>query len=199
MRDFAILVCGAGRCGSSMVMQMLSAGGVPCAGAFPSFEPDESGHIPLKQDWLLTLRGRAAKVLDPHRGLRSSPVPLRVIWLNRDPKQQARSQAKFFREFLGESLPRNATRKLAASYSADKAAAMAIFRRLNAPVMELHFERIIDMPRTAAGMISDFICGFDEASAAACVLRRDAACAPDMGIELSLIAEAEPNTTTHSE
>ena len=47
-----IIVSGLGRCGSSLVMQMLHAGGVECLGAPPAFEPPESSPMYLTRDWM---------------------------------------------------------------------------------------------------------------------------------------------------
>jgi hypothetical protein len=38
-----IVVAGLGRCGTSLVMQMLAAAGLPCVGSFPDFEDDRTG------------------------------------------------------------------------------------------------------------------------------------------------------------
>ena len=43
MKRPTVFVCGHGRCGSSMVMQMLDAGGFPCFGEYPAYEPEEVG------------------------------------------------------------------------------------------------------------------------------------------------------------
>lgn len=40
--DTLILVCGFGRCGSSLVMQMLDVGGLPVVGSFPDYERAEA-------------------------------------------------------------------------------------------------------------------------------------------------------------
>ena len=60
-----VIVSGLGRCGTSLVMQMLAAGGIDCYGPFPAYEPEGLG---MGRDLpsLLALR-KAFKLLDPHR------------------------------------------------------------------------------------------------------------------------------------
>jgi hypothetical protein len=91
-----IMVAGLGRCGTSLALQMLAAGGVDCVGPYPSFEDAE--HDQLRRtapaEWAARAAGKAVKVLDPHR----NPPPIgpayRVLWLFRDWADQARSQLK---------------------------------------------------------------------------------------------------------
>ncbi len=86
-----VLVTGLGRCGSSMVCQMFHAGGAEVAGEYPSFETPES----FSADWVVEQlsAGRVVKVLDPHR-YDLPALDTNVIWLDRNPKQQARSIIK---------------------------------------------------------------------------------------------------------
>lgn len=60
-----VIVSGFGRCGSSMTMQMLAAGGIECLGEWPSFEHPKA--LKLDMAWLRAQEGKALKVLDPHR------------------------------------------------------------------------------------------------------------------------------------
>ena len=89
------IVSGFGRCGSSLVMQMLEAGGMPCSGEYPAFE-DEAGNLLLADmlslDYMQTLEGKAVKLLDPHRGKIPKGPEYHVLGCSRDYGEQARSQ-----------------------------------------------------------------------------------------------------------
>lgn len=192
-RDRSIVaVCGFGRCGSSMTMQMLHAGGVPVVGEFPAFEDEHVSCIPIDLLWLECQRGKALKILDPQRVLKRAP-PLRVIWLDRDAKEQARSTIKFMSAMSGGTMQfaRDSVRRLAASYSQDRRAAMALFARLQASVLVLRFEDVLSDPVAVAAKMSSIVGPFNERAAAAAVLRRPASCAPDMSIEQSFIERSE--------
>ena len=60
LSDTILLICGHGRCGSSLVMQMLAAGGVKCAGKYPDFEPDEV--IPARFSAVIFVRSERAAI-----------------------------------------------------------------------------------------------------------------------------------------
>jgi hypothetical protein len=60
-----ILVAGLGRCGSSLVMRLLDAAGVPTVGTFPAFEEQTLPRDAL--GWVEAYAGRAVKVLDLSR------------------------------------------------------------------------------------------------------------------------------------
>lgn len=153
-----VIVAGLGRCGSSLVMQMLDAGGLPVLGSYPDYEPaivKEVNERPAA--WLEATAGRAVKALDPHRW-RPPPGDHRVIWLTRDVKQQARSGLKL----LGGRTDREARRRMTAGLTVDyrhgfrAAAVLTPF-----PVLELSFETLIRNPRRAAGTLSFMLGGLD--------------------------------------
>src|SRR5690242_18079420 len=100
-----IIVSGLGRCGTSLVMQMLDAGGIPCHGPFPAYEPDDVG-VGRDLAKLLAIP-KAFKMIDPHRdALFPSMQGVRVIWIDRDFEEQARSQVKMVETFGGFKVPR---------------------------------------------------------------------------------------------
>lgn len=61
-----VLVCGLGRCGSSVTMQMLQAGGYQTFGDWPDFEPEEAGSSRNIPHLLSLIDTSAVKILDPH-------------------------------------------------------------------------------------------------------------------------------------
>ncbi|WP_337846840.1 hypothetical protein [Sphingomonas sp.] len=183
-----VLVAGFGRCGSSLVMQMLHAGGMPCDGTFPDFEAI-SLHLMSHDAWIARTRGRAVKVLDPH--LYPPPVgpDYRTIWLTRDPSEQARSALKL----IGGPDTRHARRAFARSYVKDRRKAIQALMKADAHragILELSFEAIIREPLRVASSIAAFV-GIEGrvpvAQMAKCVIPRPVTCLPFM-LERQLIA-----------
>jgi hypothetical protein len=192
MGDTSIGVCGFGRCGSTMAMAMLAAGGIPlAAGSNPrSGELDDLDGLSAVE-----LAGRAVKLLDLVVRQPLPPANWRLIWLDRDPVQQAKSTVKFLRGIAGVDLRADAVDQLAASYMSDRPDAL---RRLRAtgPVLVLEYERVLAQPKRAARRLALHVAGvddltavrpsglwFDVRAAAAVVHRRDGSCRPDLAFE----------------
>lgn len=187
-----VLVSGLGRCGTSLMMQMLAAGGWPVYGpdesTFPAFEHPvntRGDHVPAGPGIL--------KWLDPH----SFPPPpfSRAIFLVRDLREQARSQVKLAEHmtaglpaFTPENVP-----ALARYMREEELAARAALRR-RGPVLVVRFEDLIAHPAVVMRAVSDFADVRLDIEAAVRQVRprpTGAACAPDMRMEESLIAESE--------
>jgi len=184
MSEPTIIVAGLGRCGTSMLMQMLHRGGVACVGEWPAFEVPEVRER-VTPAFIEASRGKAVKVLDPHRvGL---PGDVRVIWLDRDHRQQARSHAKFLETMTGMRYDRAGRRALAASLVRDTHAAMGVIG--SRPVMRMRFEQVLADPRMAAVWLGEFTRapGFDVGAAARAVRPRGPECAPDLAMEMMLM------------
>lgn len=182
-----IAVCGFGRCGSSLVMQMLAAGGVPCLGEFPAFE-DDLAREPMTAAFASACAGRAVKLLDPQRvGL---PPGARVIWLDRDTAEQAKSFAKFLRMVAGRPCSRDQRRSIERGLFADRREAMRSIG--GRQVLKLCFEQLLAEPAAAASQLGAFTDwpAFNAAAAAGAVRHRTPRCAPDMAMELRLLTEA---------
>lgn len=186
----ALLVCGFGRCGSSMLMQMLNAGGYPCAGSAPDFE-DPVAKNPITASVLASYRGRALKVLDPQR----SEIPLddtRIIWISRDTRQQAKSIAKFLNATTGLQMSREHVRNLRAQLDRDQAIVDRYVLRSRL-TLRMFFEGVLHDPHTAARRLAWFTAwpGFDVDAAAAVVQRRHPACADGLDMEVRLMRAAD--------
>ena len=181
-----IIVAGLGRCGSSMLMQMLHSGGVPCVGAWPAFE-DSRVSSTVEPSFVAECAGRALKVLDPQRvGL---PGDVRVIWLDRDHRQQAKSHAKFLAMLTGHQYDRAGRRALAASFVRDTHAAMSTIG--SRPLIRLRFEDVLKDPLLTACTLAEFVgMGMSVANASRAVRQRSPACAPGLDMELSLLEGA---------
>lgn len=185
------LITGFGRCGTSLVLQMLQAGGFPVVGEYPAFEHEQIRQF--NKDWLVCQEG-AVKVLNPHH-LTFEPGEYRIVWLDRSLKQQAASQIKFAFHIDGIAPPPGGLQRLAESLKRERPLALKALRELG-PVLRITFEEILAEPLTSAHRIAVFVdpeFQFDlrlEAMAGR-VIERPPFCRPDMRIEAYLTGEAE--------
>jgi len=184
-----ILVAGLGRCGSSLVMQMLAAAGVPTVGQYPDFEVTDVAKL-LPGDpcrWLEHAVGKAVKVIDPHRGRPPAGPDYHTIWLRRDVNEQAKSMLKL----IGLPDTRENRRQWSASVRRDMAPARRAVLASHGhgrPMLELTFEQLVIDPETTAREIADYVGrDLDHAAMAACVVSRSPRCLPYL-LEVSLIA-----------
>lgn len=188
-------VCGFGRCGSTMVMAMLDAGGIPpVAGTDPrSFELQDLGVLAglAGED----LDARAVKLLDavlyyedPRNVMPAVDVDWRFVWLDRKPGEQARSQVKFLEGLVGVQLRRGAVTELRRSYERDRLKALDRLGALG-EVLVLPYEHVLRDPQAAAAQLREFTRPihngwFKTYDAAQAVHRRDGRCRPDLAFEL---------------
>lgn len=144
-----IVVAGLGRCGSSLMMQMLAAAGIRCAGNAPGYEAPEVMAPTVPEAWLHHHRGGAVKVLDPHRHRLPPSVPAFVIWMSRDRREQARSAVKFASMMATgqHTTNRKMVRGMEAVLHRDTLAAHAVLRAID---VHLAFETILDAPLAVA-------------------------------------------------
>ena len=186
-------VCGFGRCGSTMLMAMLDAGGIP-----PVVGSSDRGYehpdVPTLADLdPADLDRRAVKLLDAvlYREPLSRVLPTadwRFVWLDRKPGEQARSHLKFVQGVLGLPPRRGAVTALRDSYDRDRPRALARLRDLG-PVLELRYEHVLRDPLAAAHVLRDFLWPVHEGQfkiwpASQAVHRRDGRCRPDLAFEL---------------
>lgn len=85
-----IVVSGLGRCGSTMVMKMLDAGGLPVIGNKVSYEDMRCIEVTKASKWLEEAQGHGIKILDIQRQSLPGEFQYKVIWVRRDFKQQAK-------------------------------------------------------------------------------------------------------------
>ncbi|KKL91874.1 hypothetical protein LCGC14_1890270 [marine sediment metagenome] len=175
-----LLVAGIIRSGLSLTMQMLCAGGYPCRGEPPAFEPYPAGDIPWDE-----CQGHAVKLVDAHEQLPPTGT-FDVIRLRRNLTEQARSFNKFSCVIFGaDTIP---TSRLVGAFRRDYAVIDEWLRGQRSMVLD--FETIITNPITAAIAIQDFVGDpLDIQRMAACVLRRDPQCNSRL-LELDLIKAA---------
>lgn len=180
--SYAVGVCGFGRCGSSMVMAMLAAGGlVSVPGSSPrSHELDgEQALLDARPD------GHAIKLLDHFVRLGLPPASgWRFVWMDRDPVQQAKSHAKLG-ALAGLDLGPVQQELFARSYMAERPTMLGQLRAVG-PVLVLNYERVLAAPRKAARLLRREIWpALDVDAAVGAVHVRDASCAPDLAFELA--------------
>lgn len=182
------VVTGFGRCGSTLTMRMLQAGGMPVIGQPPAFESMRTAALGYDADWVLQQRGHAVKVLY-HRGLEFLPGDWRFIWLKRNYKQQARSFKKFHEatDNNRQILTRRDVSCLVRDFRCDEPIALSHMRR-RGPVYILRYEEIKRTPLFAAAKLIEW-CELGGASArtmAAQVVNRETRCMPDLSVEEGL-------------
>ncbi len=115
-----VIVHGIGRCGSSLAMQMLEAGGWPVVGQYPDYESDEVS--PFRQGAVTSRRaheitvpgawlGRAMKLIWPAAWGWGGGSPAVVVLATRDPLIQATSQVKLMRHMMPPGFPIDSSRR----------------------------------------------------------------------------------------
>ena len=106
MNNDITIVTGFGRCGTSLVMQVLCAAGTECTGNWPLFENEEVFPTNFNKNWVADQKGKAVKVLEADNAAHKlDGLPIRTIWVRRSYLQQARSMAKLASMVVQKSLP----------------------------------------------------------------------------------------------
>ena len=192
-----VIVAGLGRCGTTLTMNMLVAGGIPGVGSAPAYEPPEIQNPTA--EWLDAQAGHALKILDPHVAgvprMSLTSAPRRVIWIDRDVRQQTRSQAKMAVAMLGvPPLNRHALLRWEASLHGDRRDARRALIAAGCTIKrEFRFEQLLADPETVARKLADWLRpdfgDLDEVAMASVVIPRPPQCAPDMSLELRLIQQ----------
>lgn len=177
----AVGVCGFGRCGSTMVMGMLDAGGLAPA---PGSQMGSYELTDIRNAWFTPLAGRAVKLLDSvlHFGVPDAPA-WRFVWLDRDPVEQAKSMLKLMSPFTRGEFAPDAVDRLARSYEADRPRALGRLRK-HGDVLVLQYERVLANPRKAAKQLRRVHPELEVDRAASVVHDRDGACRDGLDFEL---------------
>lgn len=193
-----VIVHGVGRCGSSLAMQMLAAGGWPVVGSFPDYEVDElcgsmsRRRLAIPDEYL----GRAMKLLWP-AAWPWGETPAIAILATRDPLVQAESQVKLMRSGLPPDFPIDASkrklRQLAEGNAEDTARARSLIQRAGVPLLEWPFVAVLRDPWKMAVRLSSFLDehagqGLNAERAAGMVIPRRPHCLPGLLEELLLAA-----------
>lgn len=182
LEETLVVVTGLPRSGTSMLMQMLAAGGIEIM-TDGLREPDEDnprGYLefePVKNllkdsSWLREGRGKAVKIVAPLLGALPPGLPCRVIFIERDLDEVLESQQRMLARRKQEmvSTPERRQRlkdEYARTVLRIKA---ALERRPHTRVLCLDYRDAVTDPRAVAKKMSDFLgSGLDTVSMAASV------------------------------
>lgn len=193
-----IVVTGMGRCGTSLTMQMLEAAGVPCVGPWPAYETDASSMGGFDPVSFARRSEVAIKLIDPaNLPIRDMPNHI-VLWLDREAREQAKSQIKFVSLFMPVPNRRQASKAIEADLKRSRErhrAAVGIPG--GCPAISLSFEKIIANPIKNTTAICDFLAEngwlLSPELMALEVRQRTSACLPGF-LEAELI-ESRPSPT----
>lgn len=149
-----VLVCGFGRCGSSLIMQMLYYGGLRFDSVvWPACEETRTVLGP-PFDWLEAYRGSAVKWLSPDWWQPPMGWPFRSIWLDRNANEQAKSTLKWLRKYKSKVYA-NRPAQIKRGRKQRREIALKVLRR-RGPVLLLRYEDLKLRPERAAQKIAVF-------------------------------------------
>lgn len=188
-------VVGSGRCGSSLLMQMLAFGGEPVTGLFPSFEDaalldelETAAAVATGPPFVKILVPRERPILLERAWLREL-APSRFVWIDRDPVAQALSTCKFLRIVSGVQASPSQRRGIARQIRHEREHFPKVIASEGHELLRLRFEDLIGRPETVCSMLVDFfdLDGFDEEAAVDAVVARGPAALPYL-LERELMA-----------
>lgn len=170
-----IIVAGITRSGLTLAMQMLHAGGYPCAGSYPAFEEYPTGDAPWGE-----LQGKAVKLVDAHLQL-PRDGDYSIIRLHRNMKEQAKSFNKFI-SVMG--FPPKKKKILIKSFIRDYKIIDRWAKRHNC--LRMHFEDMINNPAKSSQKIAEWCPqDLDIKKMESCIIKRSPDCYPTF-LELSM-------------
>jgi predicted Zn-dependent protease len=161
-----VIVSGLPRSGTSMLMQMLEAGGWPvyCDGVRAADASNPRGYYECEavkrlgtcNDWLGTVGGQALKVVAPLLPELPRDCRYRVLFLERNLDEIIASQGRMLArlERQGADLQANRLREALAR---QQQGALAVLERTAQPVLRLGHRAVIDAPATASARIAQFL------------------------------------------
>eukprot|EP00918_Siedleckia_nematoides_P094010 GHVU01206386.1.p1 GENE.GHVU01206386.1~~GHVU01206386.1.p1 ORF type:complete len:204 (-),score=28.27 GHVU01206386.1:478-1089(-) len=162
------IVSGFGRSGTSLVCQMLAAGGMkgPPAALYPMYEDPVSGQCMRRGDlrvrsaylrFYVDIPGRFMKCLGlDGLGRLLKGLPYRFIWTERDPDEQAKSWRKF-RCWRGHADDQS-SEEIKAIFTKRRPACFEIMEALGTgKPLVVHFEDLLRMPTVQALGLEEFV------------------------------------------
>jgi hypothetical protein len=175
-----VIVSGLPRSGTSMLMQMLVAGGISALtdGIRAADDDNPRGYLEFEavkeirrnRDWLDSARGKAVKVVAPLLPFLPDDLSCRVVFVDRNLDEILASQRQMLIN-RGVAVDDNAARnsRLKAEYGrVVLQAARLLEQRPNTRVLRLQRSAVLTAPREAAARIDAFLGGgFDVAAMAA--------------------------------
>lgn len=187
-----LLVSGLGRCGSTLMMSMLDAGGYPIFERERGGPPGYEHPIAINGARVRSSASGAVKWLCP---MDQAPPP-RVrgsIFMVRNHHEQSRSHHKFLTTVLRvPDLPGWSIKRHSASLARDEPRSRKALAR-RGPVMVVRFERLVADPRGVLTELKDWLRAPMDVDAAASVLleRETGSCCLPYLLELTLIENSK--------
>lgn len=174
-----IIVSGLPRSGTSMMMQMLAAGGVPIftdGQRVPDennpkgyYEVDLAKGLAKKNSWVHDCDGKCVKVVAPLIGYLPSSVDYRVIYMKRPVQEIIRSQANML-ERLGKESSDMTDEQIAKVMVDDAHRALGLLSMHQNKVLKIDYAESIADPQATAAAIASFLrMDLDESAMAAAV------------------------------
>ncbi|MEB3165526.1 MAG: alkaline phosphatase family protein [Cyanobacteriota bacterium] len=181
--ETAVVVSGLPRSGTSMLMQMLAAGGLELLSdgrrdadasnprGYQEFEPVKSlGRAPAVH-WIEKTRGKAVKVVSPLLPHLPADRPYRIVFAERPLGEVLASQAAMLEQQGKATTPRS-QRQLAAAYlqQLERLRANLRARGANVQLLSLSYRDAIASPAEAAARLNRFLGGgLDETAMASAI------------------------------
>ncbi|MEW6266946.1 MAG: sulfotransferase family protein [Thermodesulfobacteriota bacterium] len=161
-----VVVSGLPRSGTSLIMQMLRAGGLEVLtdGVRPADEDNPRGYFEfepvkrLEQDasWLPSARGKAVKIIAQLLPFLPAGLEYRVIFMERNLDEVIRSQNKML-ERSGRPQTPLADERLKEIFTAQVNQAKAWLAARAVPHLTLVFSECLGQPKETAGKINSFL------------------------------------------
>jgi len=182
MRDYVTVVSGAPRSGTSLMMRMLAAGGIPALtdAQRPPDAHNPHGYFeyaPVKRlalgdaaSWMDSARGQAVKVI--YRLLLHLPprMSYRIIFMERDLEEVFASQRDMLRAQGDAAASQEAARLIPAFAAELRAVRDWLARQPNMPVLAVPYAEVVRHPLNWSHEVAQFLgAGLDEAAMAAAV------------------------------
>jgi LPS sulfotransferase NodH len=153
-----VCVCGFGRCGSTLVMSMLDAGGFPVVSTTKwAYEHPEAERDPLRREWLEKCRGRAIKLLDPHLHALPPGLSYCFVWLDRNVREQVKSALKWRSKIMKRPIFGGMARGLRKGLERDRSKAIRALEAHGTPILELRFEELLAEPARSAARLANHV------------------------------------------
>lgn len=189
-----IVVAGCARSGTTLMMSILQAAGIPVVvDSNASMEFGKVCSLPDEYAWMEDIRGKAVKIIDPKNWPPPAHLPIRWIWMHRNPLEQAKSQLKFLRATFPNGAPPIDLHRLLASIARDNIGVPTWLE--NTPGWTVHrvaFENLLLAPHVVIEDLGRFLDRFfDVGELAKLIIDRPTSCAPDLSIELARIKKED--------
>lgn len=165
--DAVVVVSGLPRCGTSMMMRMLEAGGLPVLtdGVRPPDEDNPHGYYefePVKrlaqdQSWVPGARGRAVKMVSALLPQLPSQYPYRVVFMEREMQEVLSSQGVMLGRQGKADDPRPFSERAAAFEDHVRSLMGWMERQANLALLRVSYNDVVAAPRDEAARVNRFL------------------------------------------